>query len=162
MYFESNQFLEPGTDIFIRIDELTDDETVPYECHHARVIWGRRLVKKPYVYGYGVKCVELADEEDADNGKGARIRELRKYPRMYCGKLATLGDANKTYTGFVSNISRNGCFIEKVEFLNVRQILDLDIKGSKFSESNFLKVEVVRLSPIGVGVKFRSKKRKSA
>jgi hypothetical protein len=162
LYFESNQFLEPGTDIFIRIDELTDDETEPYECYHARVIWGRRLVKKSYSYGYGAKYVELTDDEDSPEEDSAQKKELRKHPRMYCGKLASLGDKNKTYTGFVSNISRNGCFIENVEFLNVGQILDLDITGSKFSENKILKVEVVRLSPLGVGVKFKRIRKKNS
>jgi Tfp pilus assembly protein PilZ len=161
LYFESNQFFEPGSDIFIRIEELTDDETEPYECHHARVIWGKRLSNRSHSYGYGVKYVELADDEDSpDEGSGQK-KELRRHPRMSCGKLATLGDENKTYTGFISNISRNGCFIENVEFLNVRQTLELDITGSKFSEDNVLKVEVVRLSPIGVGVKFKSIRRKN-
>ena len=54
------------------------------------------------------------------------------------------------------NLSRNGCFIENHEFLNIGQILELVIPGTIFNENNRLKVEVARLSPIGVGVKFKT------
>jgi Tfp pilus assembly protein PilZ len=161
LYFESDQFLQPGTEIFIRIEDFVEDQIEAYKCHHAKVIWGKRLNKKPYAYGYGVKYVSITNNEKSQDDDSGQINDLRKHPRMYCGKLATFGFENKLYNGFISNISRNGCFIECVELLNIRQILDLVITGTKFSKNNILKVEVVRLSPNGVGAKFKSIRRKN-
>ena len=35
------------------------------------------------------------------------------------------------------------------------QILNLVIPGTKIDEDNMLKVEIVRLSPVGIGVEFK-------
>jgi len=160
LYFESDEFLQPGAEIFIRVEKFTDDQTESYNCHHAKVIWGRRLNNTHYSYGYGVKYVKLVDNQHSLDEDSEQIKDLRKHPRMYCGKPATFGIDHKYYNGFISDISRNGCFIENIELLNIGQILDLVITGTKFSKNNQLKVEVVRLSSIGVGVKFKSIKGK--
>jgi len=154
--------LQPGAEIFIRVEKFTDDQTESYNCHHAKVIWGRRLNNTHYSYGYGVKYVKLVDNQHSLDEDSEQIKDLRKHPRMYCGKPATFGIDHKYYNGFISDISRNGCFIENRESFNsIGQILDLVIPGTRFDGNNILKVEVVRLSPIGVGVKFKSiKKRK--
>lgn len=160
LYFESSQFIQPGTEIFIRIEDINDNQSKAYECHHGKVIWGRRLNNTPYTYGYGVKYVEPAKNQKTEDQEADQIKELRKYPRMYCGKPATFGLKNKVYNGIISDISRNGCFMENAEFLNMGQILELVITGTKFSANNDLKAEVVRLSPAGVGVKFKRIRRK--
>ena len=156
LYFESDQFLQPEAEIFIRVEDSTEDPIETYQCHHAKVIWGKRLNNKSYSYGYGVKYFELTDDEESGDEDSGQIRELRKYPRLHCGKPANFGVNNKFYSGVISDISRNGCFIENAESLRIGQILDLVIAGTRFSRYNKLKVLVVRLSPIGVGVRFRS------
>ena len=159
MYFESNQLFQPGTEIFIRIEDLPDDRTETYECHHAKVIWGRRLHDSNYAYGYGVNYVKITNDQEAPVDDSDQITDMRKYPRIECDKPATFGFNNKFYNALISNISQNGCFIETEKSLRIRQILDLVVTGSKFSKNNKLKVEVVRLSPGGVGVKIRSIRR---
>ena len=67
-----------------------------------------------------------------------------------------IGFENKFYDSIICDISRNGCFIENCEPLNIGQIIKLVLPGTKFNQIGKLKVEVVRLSPIGVGVKFKS------
>jgi hypothetical protein len=57
--------------------------------------------------------------------------------------------------GVISDISRNGCFVESTEPLNIRQRFDLIIPDTRFSRKKILLVEVVRLSPVGVGVKYK-------
>jgi hypothetical protein len=155
LYFESDQFLQPGSEIFLRIGNFPHSQTETYKCHHAKVIWGKRLNNTSYAYGYGVKYVALSNKQNSSETDSEEIKDLRRHPRKYCNKPATFGFENKSCDGFISDISRNGCFIEILEFLNNGQILDLVIPGTKFSENNMLKVEVVRLSPIGVGVKFK-------
>jgi Tfp pilus assembly protein PilZ len=155
IYFESDQFFEPGTEIFIRIENLTDSQTESHKCHHAKIVWGKRLINTPHAYGYGAKYIKVSNKQNSSETDSDQIRDLRRHPRKYCAKPATFRFENKSYEGFISDISRNGCFIENTEFLKFGQILDLVIPGTKFSENNRLKVEVVRLSPIGVGVKFK-------
>ena len=161
LYFESDQFLQPGAKVFIRIENSPHSHG-DYECHHAGIRWGKRLKNTPYAYGYGAKYVDKSMEEKSlETDSGQKI-DLRKHPRKYYDKPVSFGFENKSYDGFISNISRNGCFIENRESFNsIGQILDLVIPGTRFDGNNILKVEVVRLSPIGVGVKYkRIKKRK--
>jgi Tfp pilus assembly protein PilZ len=155
LYFESDQFFQPGSEIFIRIETPPPSHTETYKCHHAKVLWGKRLYKTPYSYGYGVKFVEISNKQNSKETDSDEISDLRRHPREYCDKPAIFKFKNKSYDGFISDISRNGCFIENLESLNIGQILDLVIPGTRFSENNTLKVEVIRLSPIGVGVKFK-------
>jgi hypothetical protein len=155
IYFESDQFFQPGAEIFIRIENFAHSETESHKCHHAKIVWGKRLNDSPNGYGYGAKYVKISNKQNSSETDSDQEKELRKYPRKYCAKPATFGLENKSYEGFISDISRNGCFIENTEFLKFGQMLDLVIPGTKFSENNTLKVEVVRLSPIGVGVKFQ-------
>lgn len=161
LYFESDQFLQPGADAFIRIEN-----SLPihggYKCHHARIRWGRRLKNTPYAYGYGAKYIDQSIEEKSLEIDSGQKIDLRKHPRKYYNKPVSFDFENKACDGFISDISRNGCFIENREsFNNIGQILDLVIPGTRFAGNNILKVEVVRLSPIGVGAKFKSiKKRK--
>lgn len=153
--FESDQVLQPGSDIFIRITDDPDDRTESYKCHHVKVIWGKRLINSPFDYGYGVEYVVPSKNQNSQNKDSGRIRELRKHPRRYCGKPVMIQLDNKSYKGTISDISRNGCFVENSQNLNLGQIFGLVIPGTKFSKNNSLKVEVVRLSPVGVAVKYR-------
>jgi hypothetical protein len=155
LYFESDQFLSPGTEIFIRMKNFTDDPTESHLCHHAKVVWGKKLNNSPNAYGYGAKYVKISNKQNSTKTDSDQKKELRKHPRKYCAKPAFFKFENKSYDGFISDISRNGCFIENSEILQFGQILDLVIPGTRFSEKNKLKVEVVRLSPTGVGVRFK-------
>ena len=156
LYFESDQLLLPGTEIFIRIENYLHSQTGAYRCHHVKIKWGKRLKNSPYTYGYGVKYVESYDEGTSLETDPDQIKDLRKHPRKHYQEPATFRFDNNSYEGFISNLSRNGCFIENREFLNLGKILELVRPGTIFNENNMLKVEVARLSPIGVGVKFKS------
>ena len=156
LYFESDQLLSPGTEVFIRIDNTLNSQSGVYRCHHVKIQWGKRLKNSPYTYGYGVKYVEPYDEGNSLETYSDQIKDLRKHPRKYFNKPATFGFENKSYEGFISDLSRTGCFIENRESLNIGQILELVIPGTIFSQNKRLKVEIARLSPIGVGVKFQS------
>jgi len=156
LYFESDQLLLPGAKVFIRIDDFPHSQTGNYKCHHVKIKWGKRLKNSPYFYGYGVKYVEPHDEKKSLETDSDQIIDLRKHPRKYCYKPATFEFENKSYDGFISDLSLNGCFIENLQFFEIGQNFELTIPGTIFNQNKKLKVEVARLSPIGVGVNFKS------
>ena len=160
LYFESDQLLFPGSEVFIRIKSHPNSQSGDFRCHHAKIKWGKRLKNSPYAYGYGVKYVVLQNEQGLVETDWNRIKNLRKHPRKYFNKPGIFGFENKFYDGFISDLSLNGCFIENREPFNIGQILELTIPGTIFSQNKKLKVEVARLSPLGVGVKFKSVIRK--
>jgi len=157
LYFESDQFLQPGAEVFIEIENYLYDQTEPYICHHAKIIWGKKLKEAPYAFGYGAQYVHLPNEQNSAETDSDQIKDLRKHPRKYIAKRVIFRIGKKYLNGFISDISLNGCFIENRAFLNVGQILGLAIPGTKFVGNNILKVAVVRLSPTGVGVIFKRK-----
>ena len=156
LYFESDQFLRPGAKVFIEIENYLYDQAEPYICHHAKIIWGKKLKEAPYAFGYGAQYVHLPNEQNSAETDSDQIKDLRKHPRKYIAKRVIFRIGKKYLNGFISDISLNGCFIENRAFLNVGQIIGLAIPGTKFVGNNNLTVEVARLSPIGVGVKFKS------
>jgi hypothetical protein len=155
LYFESDQLLLPGSEIFLRIENFSHSQTGNYICHHAKIKWGKKLQNTPFAYGYGAEYIVDSNQQNSTESDVGEAKELRKYPRKYCTKPASIGFGKKLFDGYISDISRNGCFIEHTEFLDTGQILDLVIPGTRFSKNNRLKVEVVRLSPVGVGVRFK-------
>ena len=162
LYFESDQLLLPGSEVFIRIENFYHSQTETYICHHAKIKWGKRLQNTHFTYGYGAQYIVMPSQQNSAEAVVDEFKELRKYPRKNCAKPATVGCGKKSFEGFISNISRNGCFIENTEYLENGQLLDLVIPGTSFSKNNRLKVEVVRLSPVGVGVKFKHIKQKNS
>jgi len=156
LYFESDQLLLPGAEVFIRIDNFPHSPTGSYRCHHVKVKWGKRLKNSPYTYCYGVKYVEPHNEKKSLETDSDQKKDLRKHPRKFFNKPGTFGFENKFYDGFISDLSLNGCFIKNRESFDIGQILELTIPGTIFSQNKRLKVEVARLSPLGVGVKFKS------
>lgn len=155
LYFESDQLLLPGSEFFIRIENFPHSQTETYICHHAKIKWGKRLQNTHFAYGYGAEYLIVSNQQNSTEPDADEVKELRKYPRKPCAKPASLGYGKKLVDGFINDISRNGCFIENTEFLDTGQILDLVISETRFSKNNRLQVEVMRLSPIGVGVRFK-------
>ena len=156
LYFESDQLLLPGAEVFIRIDNFLNSQPGAYRCHHVKIKWGKRLKNSPNTYGYGVKYVEPHDEKKSLEKDSDQIKDLRKHSRKFFNKPGTFRFENKFYDGFISDLSLNGCFIENRESFKIGQILELAIPGTILSQNKRLKVEVARLSPIGIGVKFKS------
>jgi len=127
LYFESDQLFQPGAKVFIRIDDFPHSQTGNYKCHHVKIKWGKRLKNSPYFYGYGVKYVEPHAEKKSLETDSDQIIDLSKNPRKYCYKPATFEFENKSYDGFISDLSLNGCFIENRQFFEIGQIFELNI-----------------------------------
>jgi hypothetical protein len=160
LYFETDDLLQPGTEIFIGIEDSPYSRSAAYECYPAKIKWGKRLKNKPWAYGYGVRYLNIPREKDIPQNESEETKDLRKHPRKLYAKQATFRFENKLYDGLITDISRSGCFIEKRGFFEPGQIFNLVIPGTKIDENNMLRIEVVRLSPTGIGVKFRGKLKK--
>lgn len=175
LYFESDQRHNTGDyiNIGIKSSSHSSGNDILYQIG-IEIIWRKDLHDSSFSYGYGVKLINsnesLKKIIDISNLKirGLQDGDLkdekdpREHPRKLFNKLTFLSSQNRYYKGFISNISRGGCFIETSEIFNINQILSLGIPGTKIDKAIMLKIEVVRLSPTGIGVKFRSILRKKA
>jgi len=155
LYFEANELFQPGTEVFIGIENSPHAGSVTYECYQAKIRWGKRLKNSPYAYGYGAKYVHNPIEQNLSSTELEDTEDLRSHPRKVYLKPATFRFEDKSYQGFIKDISSTGCFIKHRDFFEVGQFFYLIIPGTKIDEHKMLKVEVVRLSPDGIGVKFK-------
>ena len=163
IYFETDELFQPGMEIFIGIENSPYSQAAAYECYLAKVKWGKRLKNSPFAYGYGARYVDIPSEKDTSKSDRIENNDQRKHPRKLLAKPAIFKYEDKSHHGFITDISQKGCFIKSRETFETGQIFNLVIPGTKFDEDNMLKVETVRLSPVGIGVEFRGmlKKKRS-
>ena len=155
LYFQTDELLQPGMEVFIGIRNSPYRLSESYECYLAKIKWGKRLKNAPLAYGYGANYVDIKREKDPSQNDLEEKEDKRKHARKFFAKPAIFRYENKSYEGFITNISYRGCFIKNRGFFESGQILHLYIPGTKIDEDNMLKAEIVRLSPNGVGVKFK-------
>ena len=177
LYFESNQNIHPGEDIYIGIGyhpHLTGDDT--QLLFGVEVVWRRELKNSQFRYGFGTKFINssnsLVKEIDIADSlmKKAEMTKFekqslsetdlkdqidsRKHPRKPCKKLLIFTYKNQHYKGLVTNISRGGAFIETGKGLLLGEIIYLVVLKRKSHKDLRLKGWIVRLSPNGIGVSF--------
>lgn len=153
LHFESNRLLQPGTEIFIKIDNPPDISSPNYYGYRAIIIWGRRQRKKLYNFRYGAKYIYEPIKPDSPN---IDLKENRQHRRKAYNKSAFFRFQNRYYRGIIRDVSQAGCFIETKKIFNIGQILVLIIPVKKIDKNIMLGAEIMRLSPTGVGVKFRN------
>lgn len=156
LYFESDRILQPGAEIFIWI------ENSPYACpatsgsYRAKILWRKRIKNSIYSFGYGVKYIHDKIEQYSSKIDLKETKDFRKHPRRQFIQQTFFRSQNKFYKGTISNVSRGGCFIETSENFNLKQIISLIVLETKNFKNIMIKAQVARLSPIGIGVKFRT------
>lgn len=177
LYFESDQNIHPGDDIYIGIG---------YHPHHTddsiqllfgvEVVWRKDLQDSPYRYGFGTKFItsnnSLVKKVDIGNSllKKAKMAKFekqslsghdmkaesdsRKHPRRPCKKLLIFTYKNQQHKGLVTSISRGGAFLKTESKLFLGEIINLVIQ--KYKNSNDLNVKgwIVRSTSQGIGVSF--------
>lgn len=154
LYFETDHFLAPGTDIYIGIPDspYTPDPDV-YERYHAEIKWRKPLKESSFYYGYGVRFLGR-DPLDRPIERGI---ESRRYPRKSCSLYIKYAVQNQIYPGEVKNISLGGVFFKTNENdgLDVGQQFQLAIPNRK--KGNVIKrhASVIWSSHNGFGVEFR-------
>ena len=154
LYFETDHFLAPGTDIYIGIPDspYTPDPDV-YERYHTEIKWRKPLKESSFYYGYGVRFLGR-DPLDRPIERGI---ESRRYPRKSCSLYIKYAVQNQIYPGEVKNISLGGVFLKTNENdgLDVDQQFQLAIPNRK--KGNVIKrhARVIWSSRNGFGVEFQ-------
>ena len=154
LYFETDHFLAPGTDIYVGIPNspYSPDPDV-YERYHALIKWRKPLKKSSFYYGYGVRFLET-DPLDRPIERGI---ESRKYPRKPCSLDVKYAVQKQIFAGEISNISLSGVFLKtnQSDGLDVGQRFRLAILNRK--KGNVIKrdARVVWSNRGGFGVEFQ-------
>jgi hypothetical protein len=154
LYFETDHFLAPGTDIYIGIPNspYTPDPDI-YERYHAIIKWRKPLKESSFYYGYGVRFLE-SDPLDRPIERGI---ESRKHQRKTCSLYVKYAVQGKIYPGEIKNISLGGVFLKTNENdgLDVGQKLQMAIPNRK--KGNVIKrfARVTWSNHSGFGVEFQ-------
>ncbi len=108
LYFETDHFLAPGTDIYVGIPNspYAPDSDI-YERYHTVIKWRKPLKKSSFYYGYGVRFLET-DPLDRPIERGI---ESRKHPRKLCSLDVKYAVQNHIFPGIVRNISLGGVYL---------------------------------------------------
>ena len=153
LYFETDHFLAPGTDIYIGIPNspYTPDSNI-YERYHAIIKWRKPLKESSFYYGYGVRFLD-ADPLDRPLKRGI---ESRRYPRKACSLYVKYAVQRKIYPGEIKNISLGGVFLKTNENdgLDVGQQLRLAIPNRKKGRVIKRQARVTWSNSSGFGVEF--------
>jgi hypothetical protein len=153
LYFETDHFLAPGTDIYIGIPNspYTPDSNI-YERYHAIIKWRKPLKESSFYYGYGVRFLD----SDALERPLKRGIESRRYPRKACSLYVKYAVQRKIYPGEIKNISLGGVFLKTNENdgLDVGQQLRLAIPNRKKGRVIKRQARVTWSNSSGFGVEF--------
>jgi hypothetical protein len=154
LYFETDHFLAPGTDIYIGIPNspYTPDSDI-YERYHAIIKWRKPLKESSFYYGYGVRFLDA----DSLNRPVKRGIESRRYPRKACSLYVKYAVQHKIFPGEIKNISLGGVFLKTNENdgLDVGQQLQLAIPNRKKGSVIKRHARVTWSNKSGFGIEFQ-------
>ena len=170
LYFESDQYIYPGEDIFVGLAIHADlpgkDTQLIFE---VKIIWQKELEDSPFRYGFGGKFLNSYDSLDSfpDNGQAEKPAEQELLPRNFSddndsrkhnrrpyNKSLHFTYDHNDYKQFVTNIGRGGAFISTKENFSLGGKLSLTIPGSKSRKDVKVTGWIVRISEEGIGVSF--------
>jgi len=156
LYFEADNLLQPGEEIFVGIDDspfASSKDT--YECYRVKIVWRKKLKKSAFYYGYGARHTIDPRQAKRQKDTAAGWSDIRKHQRKVYSKPIRFAAKKRIFEGFLKNISAAGVFIEADEDFSAGQILTFEIPLKKNQKAK-VKGEVVWSSPDGFGVKFLS------
>ena len=169
LYFESDQTIFPGEEVFIKFDDRQDSISHDVMAHlpfGVEIVWQKDRPDSPFRYGYGAKFIDISESllkslkipgyEHAyrkDSNSEAE-KDPREYPRRPYRKPLVLSYKNRNYKAEFENISRGGVFIKTDIRFTVGKLIRIAVPGSKFRKDYKLKGWIVRISTEGFGVMF--------
>lgn len=169
LYFESDQSIFPGEEVFIKFQNQTDsisDDMMAQLPFGVKIVWQNVLSDSLFRFGYGahyidkndslvrtIKIPELEPVNLQDKTLEAE-KDPREYPRTPYHKSIRLNYKDKYYRGEFSNISRGGVFIKTNIQFPVGKQIRIAMPGSKIRNDFYLKGLIVRINTDGFGVKF--------
>lgn len=156
LYFEADNLLQPGEEIFVGMDDSPFASTKDtYECYRVKIVWRQKLKKSAFYYGYGAKHAIDYRKIKSKNGERTAWNDIRRHQRKSYSKSIRFAAKDQIFEGFLKNISSAGVFIEASENLSAGQTLSFEIPLKKNQKAR-VKGEVVWSGPEGFGVKFLS------
>lgn len=161
LYFETDHFLAPGSDIYVGIPNspYTPDPEV-YERYHALIKWRKPLKRSSFYYGYGVRFLDT----DPLARPIKRGIESRRYPRKPCSVYIKYAAQRKIFPAEIRNISLGGAFLktDEADGLDVGQRLMLAIPNRK--KGNVIKrhARIIWSNRHGFGLEFQREIKKSS
>lgn len=156
LYFEADNLLQPGDEIFVGIDDSPFSPAKDtYECYRVKIVWRKKLKTSAFYYGYGAKHSPDSDKLKSQTGDSATWSDIRKHQRKSYSKSIQFVAKDQIFEGFLKNISSAGVFIEAGENLSAGQLLTFEVPLKKNQKAH-VRGEVVWSSPQGFGVKFLS------
>ena len=159
LYFETDHFLAPGTDIYIGIPNspYASDPDI-YERYHTVIKWRKPLKKSSFYYGYGVRFLET-DPLDRPIERGI---ESRKHPRKLCALDVKYAVQSQIFPGVIKNISLGGVFLgsNQNDSLDVGQRFKLAILNRKRGKVIRRDARVIWSKRSGYGAEFQQRVKK--
>ena len=156
LYFEADNLLQPGDEIFVGIDNSPFATTQGvYECYRVEIVWRKELKKSLYYYGYGVKHTIDYHKVDLKEGESKEWKDIRRHQRKTCAKAVQLSVEDRIFNGYIKNISSAGGFIEVDQHIAAGQSVTF-VLPLKNRQKAIVKGEVVWSGPEGFGLKFLS------
>ena len=154
LYFETDHFLAPVTDIYIGIPNspYTPDPDV-YERYHTIIKWRKPLKESSFYYGYGIRFLDT-DPLDRPIERGI---ESRRHPRKSCSLYVKYAVQRKIYPAEINNISLGGVFLKTNENdgLGIGQQFQLAIPNRKKGNVIRRYARVIWSNRNGFGVEFQ-------
>lgn len=156
IYFETNFYLQPGTDLFIgmKSSPLAQESDV-YECYRAVIKWRKFLEESSFDYGYGLHLIGPAPQKSQSPQAGQGV-EARKHERKKCSIPAMISTPAATFDVLINNISKGGIFFKTHQRLDQGQFLDLMIPMRNKGKLLKRRGTVVWSEDEGVGVEFQA------
>jgi PilZ domain len=155
LYFESDFYLLPGTEIYIGINNSPfSSEPDVYECYRAIIRWRRFLEDSPFDYGYGVEVKRRVSRREKPRTPGSC--DSRRHPRRACAIPAIIETKDRRMRGVIQNGSYGGVFISCAETLAKGQRVYLTIPLQKKQKIVTRRGEVLWSDGNGVGIRFQT------
>ena len=166
VYFESDQVLYPGEDIYIGLKNSSDsgDNEKNYSC--IRIKWRKDVQNGSFRYGYGAsflnqsaslqKILDVVDfvKEIPEVSDMQKEKDPRDHQRQPYRKIVYFTSRNLKYKGYIKNMSRGGAFIITRKKFVIGQMIKIIFPGTKLKGEFKLKGWVVRVDQNGIGVRF--------
>lgn len=153
LYFESDFYLVPGTEIYIGISNSPyTSRSGVYECYRSVIKWRKFLENSSFDYGYGI---ELKGKIPHRQNRG-EVSKSRKQPRKPCSIPALIRGNRRRARGVIQNVSYGGVFMSCTEELSLGQRVFLTVPLKKKQKLITRPGEIVWRNKSGVGIKFET------
>lgn len=153
LYFESDFYLIPGSEIYIGIAD-SPFATAPgvYECYRSVVKWRKFLENSFYDYGYGIEIQARL----ARPGKQGQRRDSRRQSRRPCSIPTLIQNKHRRIPGVIQNVNHGGVFVQCSEKPLKGQKISLAIPLKQAQKLVSRRGEIVWADENGIGIRFQN------